>query len=158
MGYSFEEFKGAVVVITGSGRGIGKGIAELFVEMGSKVVVTDIDADVVKSTSDELSGKGGEVLGVVCDVTNEEQVENLMKETIDKWGQIDHLVNNAGITKDGLFLRMKLDQFQIVNKINVDGTFNMIFAVKDDVYHPLEIGAAVKVSFAGAGPVLIPGG
>ena len=122
MAYSFEDIKDASVVITGSGRGIGKGIAELFIEHGAKVVITDIDADVVKSTTEELSKKG-EAIGIVCNVTNEEQVNKLIDETVEKFGGVDVLVNNAGITKDGLFLRMKLEQFQIVNKINVEGTF-----------------------------------
>ena len=122
MAYAFEDIKEASVVITGSGRGIGKGIAELFIEHGAKVVITDIDADVVKSTTEELSKKG-EAIGIVCNVTNEEQVNKLIDETVEKFGAVDVLVNNAGITKDGLFLRMKLEQFQIVNKINVEGTF-----------------------------------
>lgn len=122
MAYAFEDIKDASVVITGSGRGIGKGIAELFIEHGAKVVITDIDADVVKSTTEELSKKG-EAIGIVCNVTNEEQVNKLIDETVEKFGGVDVLVNNAGITKDGLFLRMKLEQFQIVNKINVEGTF-----------------------------------
>ena len=122
MAYAFEDIKGASVVITGSGRGIGKGIAELFIEHGAKVVITDIDADVVKSTTEELSKKG-EAIGIVCNVTDEEQVNKLIDETVEKFGGVDVLVNNAGITKDGLFLRMKLEQFQIVNKINVEGTF-----------------------------------
>ena len=122
MAYAFEDIKGASVIVTGSGRGIGKGIAELFIEHGAKVVITDIDADVVKSTTEELSKKG-EAIGIVCDVTNEEQVNKLIDETVEKFEGIDVLVNNAGITKDGLFLRMKLEQFQIVNKINVEGTF-----------------------------------
>ena len=122
MAYAFEDIKDASVVITGSGRGIGKGIAELFIEHGAKVVITDIDADVVKSTTEELSKKG-EAIGIVCNVTDEEQVNKLIDETAEKFGGVDVLVNNAGITKDGLFLRMKLEQFQIVNKINVEGTF-----------------------------------
>lgn len=122
MAYAFEDIKDASVVITGSGRGIGKGIAELFIEHGAKVVITDIDADVVKSTTEELSKKG-EAIGIVCNVTDEEQVNKLIDETVEKFGGVDVLVNNAGITKDGLFLRMKLEQFQIVNKINVEGTF-----------------------------------
>ena len=122
MAYAFEDIRGASVIVTGSGRGIGKGIAELFVEHGAKVIITDVDADVVKSTTEELSKKG-EAIGIVCDVTNEEQVNKLIDETVEKFGGVDVLVNNAGITKDGLFLRMKLEQFQIVNKINVEGTF-----------------------------------
>ena len=122
MAYAFQDIKGASVVITGSGRGIGKGIAELFIEHGAKVVITDVDAEVVKSTTEELSKKG-EAIGIVCDVTNEEQVNKLVDETVEKFAGLDVLVNNAGITKDGLFLRMKLEQFQIVNKINVEGTF-----------------------------------
>lgn len=122
MAYAFEDIKDASVIVTGSGRGIGKGIAALFIEHGAKVVITDIDADVVKFTTEELSKKG-EAIGIVCDVTNEEQVNKLVDETVEKFGGLDVLVNNAGITKDGLFLRMKLEQFQIVNKINVEGTF-----------------------------------
>ncbi|RME90034.1 MAG: 3-oxoacyl-ACP reductase FabG [Candidatus Hydrogenedentota bacterium] len=128
MAYQFEDIKDSVAIVTGSGRGIGKEIAHLFAQHGAKVVVSDIDADVCEAAAKEIADEGGEVMHVVCDITKMDQVENLMKQTIDKWGKIDHLINNAGITKDGLFLRMKPEQWNFVVNINLTGTYNCCFA------------------------------
>ena len=128
MAYAFEDIKDSVVIITGSGRGIGKAIAELFAEYGAKVVISDIDADVCKTAAEDVAKKGGEVMSIVCDITKEDQVKNLVDKTIEKWGKLDHMINNAGITKDGLFIRMKPDQWDFVVDINLKGTYNCCFA------------------------------
>ena len=118
MAYQFEDIKDTVVIVTGSGRGIGKGIAELFADYGANIVISDIDEDVCKATAEEIKKRGVDAIGVVCDVTKQDQVVNLADKAIEKWGKIDTLVNNAGITKDGLFLRMKKEQWQMVLDIN----------------------------------------
>ncbi len=125
MKYAFEDIKDQVVIVTGSGRGIGKGTAEVFAAHGAKVVVSDIDADVCKEAADEIAKKyNTETLAVVANITDREQVDAMMKQVIDKWGKIDCLVNNAGITKDGLFLRMKPEQWNFIIDVNLNGTYN----------------------------------
>ncbi len=121
--YSFEDIKDQVVVITGSGRGIGKSVAETFANQGAKVVISDIDEDVCNEAVEDIKKQGGDAIGVVADISKEDQVANLMKAPVDKWEKIDCLVNNAGITKDGLFLRMNLEQWRTVLDINLTGTY-----------------------------------
>jgi len=123
MGYSLDDLKGKVAVVTGSGRGIGKEIAEAFASVGTNVVISDIDADTAKATAEEIAKTGVETLSVVCDVSNKEQVDAMFKQAFEKWGKIDILVNNAGITMDNLFMRMKPEQFTKVLEINLTGNF-----------------------------------
>ncbi|MCS6985216.1 MAG: 3-oxoacyl-ACP reductase FabG [Leptospiraceae bacterium] len=145
MKYLFEDLKDAVVIVTGSGRGIGKAIAELFAEYGSKVVITDIDEATAKATAEEIAGKGGQTLSYTCDVAKMESVESMVNDVVAKWGKIDVLVNNAGITMDGMFLRMKSDQWQRVIDINLTGTYNCTFAVVQHM-RKTKKGAIVNIS------------
>ena len=124
MKYGFEDIKDQVVIVTGSGRGIGRATAELFASHGARVVVSDIDQDVCNEAAAEISKSGAEVLPIVCNITDKTQVDDMMAKTAEKWGQIDCLVNNAGITKDGLFLRMKPEQWQFIIDVNLTGTYN----------------------------------
>lgn len=129
MSYAFEDIKDQVVIVTGSGRGIGRATAELFAGMGAKVVVSDIDQDVCDEAAKEIAkDTGAEVIGIVCNITDREQVDSMMQQVIDKWGKIDTLINNAGITKDGLFLRMKPDQWNFIIDVNLNGTYHCTHA------------------------------
>ncbi len=121
--YSFEDIQDQVVIVTGSGRGIGRSTADLFVSHGAKVVISDVDSDVCNQAVDEIKKAGGEAIGVVADISKEEDVLRLIKSPVEKWGQIDCLVNNAGITRDGLLLRMSLEQWTSVLNVNLTGTF-----------------------------------
>lgn len=145
MKYLFEDLKDAVVIVTGSGRGIGRAIAELFAEYGSRVVITDIDENTAKATAQEIAQKGVETLSYVCDVSNFEAVEAMVNDVAQKWGKIDVLVNNAGITLDGMFLRMKKDQWQKVIDINLTGTYNCTYAVVQHMRKARK-GAIVNIS------------
>lgn len=128
MKYAFEDIKDTVVIVTGSGRGIGRATAEIFAAHGAKVVISDIDQDVCNEAAQEVGRLGGEVLPIVCNITNREQVDAMMQQVIDKWGRIDTLVNNAGITKDGLFLKMKPDQWNFAIDVNLNGTYHCTHA------------------------------
>jgi len=119
----FESIKGKVAVITGSGRGIGKGIAEKLAGHGAHVVITDIDIDTAKETAAEIEKTGVETLAIACDVSNGDDVKNLFSKAVEKWGKVDILVNNAGITKDGLFIRMKPEAWTKVIDVNLNGMF-----------------------------------
>ena len=122
--YAFEDIKDQVVIVTGSGRGIGRTTAEVFASQGAKVLISDMDEEVCKQAAAEVGKIGGEVMHFVCNITIREQVDAMMQAAIDKWGRIDTLVNNAGITKDGLFLRMKPEQWDFIINVNLNGTYN----------------------------------
>jgi 3-oxoacyl-[acyl-carrier protein] reductase len=117
------ELNKKVAVITGSARGLGFAIAELFLEQGATVVITDINEEMIASAVDELKVYG-EVFGVLMDVSDIGSVQAGMDTIIEKYNKIDILVNNAGITKDGLLMRMSDSEFDSVIAVNLKGTFN----------------------------------
>ena len=116
-----------VALITGGSRGIGKSIAEKFAKNGYNLVINYVSdstktEELVKEFQD---GNNIEVLFIKGDVTDFNLCENMVKQTIEKFGKIDVLVNNAGITKDGLLMRMKEEDFDKVINVNLKGTFNV---------------------------------
>lgn len=114
-----------VAIITGSGRGIGKAIAQTMLHEGAKVVISDINEELCTKTSQELRQLGGEVLGVPCNVTVTESVESMLDTVIKAWGRVDILVNNAGITRDDLFIRMSEEHWQAVIDTNLTSAFKV---------------------------------
>ena len=119
-----DMLKGKVAIITGSGRGIGKSVAQLYVEEGAKVAVNDIDADVCNQTAAEINEKyPGTAIACVADVTNKEQVQKMVEDTIAKFGDIDILINCAGLTRDALVHKMDDKLLRLIIDINLKGTF-----------------------------------
>ena len=117
-------------LITGSSRGIGKQIALEFASKGYNIVVNyRSEKEDLKSLKEEIEKNNVEAMFVQGDVTDFERWQEISKEVIAKFGQIDVLVNNAGITKDGLLLRMTEDDFSRVLDINLKGTFNVTKSV-----------------------------
>ena len=115
-----------VVLITGGTRGIGKSVAERFAKEGYNLVLNYVSENTdIESIKNNFKEYGNEVLILKADVSKFDECENLVKETISKFGKIDVLVNNAGITKDGLIAMMKEEAFDRVIDINLKGTFNM---------------------------------
>ena len=119
-----QQLKDKVAIVTGASRGIGKATALELAQYGAKVVVnyarsSDAADKVVKTIIDA----GGEAVALQADVSQAEQVDNLVRETLSKYSRIDILVNNAGITKDTLMMRMKLEQWQAVIDLNLTGVF-----------------------------------
>ncbi len=117
--------KDQVAIITGSGRGIGRAIAEVLLREGARVVISDINAEVTKQTADELNKDGAQVIGVPCNVTDSESVEKMVTEVVAQWGRVDILVNNAGITRDNLFMRMSEEEWQAVIDTNLTSAFKV---------------------------------
>ncbi len=118
------DLKGKTAVITGSSRGIGFAIAEAFAKKGANIVINDIV--VPDETVESIKAYGVDCIGVVADISDFEQAKSLIDAAKDKFGSVDVLVNNAGITRDGLLLRMKEKDFDDVIRINLKGTFNTI--------------------------------
>ena len=122
--------EGKTVIITGASRGIGKGIAEVFAKQGANIAFTYRSSDEkAKALEDELSANGCKVKGYKSDASNFEAAQQLAVDVLEEFGSIDVLVNNAGITKDGLLMRMSEDDFDIVMDINMKSVFNMTKAV-----------------------------
>ena len=115
-----------VVLITGGTRGIGKSVAERFAKEGYNLVLNYVSENTdIESIKNNFKEYGNEVLILKADVSKFDECENLVKETISKFGKIDVRVNNAGITKDALIAMIKEEAFDRVIDINLKGTFNM---------------------------------
>ena len=118
--------EGKVAIVTGASRGIGRAIAVALASEGAKVVVNYASsASAAEAVVAEINGldNGSEAIAVPADVSKEAEVDSLIKSAIDKWGRVDVLVNNAGITRDTLLLRMKLEDWQSVIDLNLTGVF-----------------------------------
>jgi len=122
--------EGKTVIITGASRGIGRGIAEVFAKQGANIAFTYRSSDEkAKALQDELSANGCKVKGYKSDASNFKAAQQLAIDVLEEFGSIDVLVNNAGITKDGLLMRMSEDDFDRVMDINMKSVFNMTKAV-----------------------------
>lgn len=120
--------KDKVAIITGGARGIGKSTAELFVKEGAKVIIWDVLEDGL-DTAREIREKGFECQFDKVDVKNIESIEAATQRIIAQYGQIDILINNAGILRDKSFLKMTSEEWQSVLDINLTGVFNCTKAV-----------------------------
>ena len=122
--------EGKTVIITGASRGIGKGIAEVFAKQGANIAFTYRSSDEkAKALEEELSANGCKAKGYKSDASDFEAAQKLANDIMEEFGSIDVLVNNAGITKDGLLMRMSEDDFDRVMSINMKSVFNMTKAV-----------------------------
>lgn len=117
-----------VAVITGAGSGIGKETALLFAKEGAKVVVADVNEKSGKETVAEIM-KNGMGFFVKLDVSNREQSKQMVKSTVEKYGRIDVLINNAGIVQDAFLSKMTEEQWDKVINVNLKGVFNCTQAV-----------------------------
>lgn len=115
--------KDKVAIITGGGRGIGKAIALGFANQGAHIVVAARTESEVISVSEKIKKIGSESLGIVCDISYEDQIKNLIEQTINKFNRIDVLINNAGIGSMRPVYATQLESFEKVLKVNLTGTF-----------------------------------
>lgn len=114
---------GRTAVITGGAQGLGYAIARVFVDEGARVVIGDLDLDVTRAAADRLGGD--EVaLAAACDVTAADQVQSLIDAAVARFGRLDVMVNNAGITRDATLRKMTEDQFDEVIAVHLKGTWN----------------------------------
>lgn len=122
--------EGKNVIITGASRGIGRGVATVFAKNGANIAFTYLSStEKAKSLENELTCFGVKAKGYKSDASNFISAQDLSKSVIEDFGSIDVLVNNAGITKDSLLMRMTENDFNLVMQINMNSVFNMTKAV-----------------------------
>ena len=125
-------FEKKVVIVTGSSRGIGKAIALTFASEGAKVVINYTkNKQLADEVVNQIEAIGQRAIAIKADISNNEQVEEMVRKTIDKFGSIDILINNAGTFKDSLIRKMKKDVWDEVIGVNLNGVFNCTKAVID---------------------------
>jgi 3-oxoacyl-[acyl-carrier protein] reductase len=123
------DLKGKTAIVTGAAQGIGKVIALGLAKCGADIAVSDINEDSLSSAVKEIEALGRKAIAVKMDVSSLKDCEAMVKKTIDAFGKVDILINNAGITRDTVLLRMKEEQWDQVIQVNLKGTFNCTKAV-----------------------------
>ena len=123
------DLKGKTAIVTGAAQGIGKVIALGLAKSGADIAVSDINEDSLSSAVKEIEALGRKAIAVKMDVSSLKDCEEMVKKTIDAFGKVDILINNAGITRDTVLLRMKEEQWDQVIQVNLKGTFNCTKAV-----------------------------
>ena len=113
---------GKVALITGSSRGIGKGCAQVFLDQGAKIVINGRDEGVCRETYQDITKNGGDAIICPADITNKEEVNKMISDTIDAFGHIDIVVNNAGTSRDALIHKMSDSLFRFIMDLNLKGT------------------------------------
>ena len=133
-------YDGKVAIVTGAGQGLGRSHAIELAKRGAKVVINDLgaskdgvgaDSDAALAVVAEIEAMGGEAMAHGANVANFEQVQDMVQQTMDKWGRIDILVNNAGILRDKSFGKGSMEDFQLVVDVHLMGTVYCTKAVWD---------------------------
>lgn len=126
------EVKGKVIAITGGGRGLGRAMALHFAQQGAQLALIDLDPETLQETVSLCEEAGGAAQAYVCNVVEEEAVERVFTQIVERQGGLHGLINNAGITRDAMFIKakdgqitkkMSLAQWQQVIDVNLTGTF-----------------------------------
>lgn len=115
--------KDKVAIVTGGGRGIGEATAKKFAAEGAKVVIADMNAAEVERTTGEIKAAGGEATGMIVNVTDKAAVDKMVADTVAKYGKLDIIVNNAGITADNQLKKMPEGDFDKVIAVNLKGVY-----------------------------------
>ena len=118
------ELKGKVALITGAAQGIGKVIAVRLAESGASIAICDLNIDGLQTTTKEIESAGGRALPIEANVASMDQTQAMVEKTVKELGGVHILVNNAGITRDSLLLRMTVDDWDKVLTVNLKGVFN----------------------------------
>ena len=148
----FCDLKGRVAIITGAGKGMGKADSLKLAEAGAKIVLADISVADCQLVADEIKKNRGEALVVECDVSKKAEIDNVVVETLKKFGKIDILVNNAGIYPYEPFLTMSEQNFEKVIDINLKGYFLMAQACAKEMVKQ-KSGAIINISSIAMGQV-----
>lgn len=120
---------GKVAIVTGAAQGIGRTIAETLARDGADIAVADLDPGRSQETVDAVAKIGRKVLNVKVNVADWNDAKQMADQVLKEWGKVDILVNNAGVTRDGLLVRMKEEDWNLVLQVNLNGTFHCTKAV-----------------------------
>ncbi len=123
------QLDGKVALVTGSGRGIGRAVALRLAKEGADVVICDINEKDALTVSDEIKKMSRKSAAYKVDVSSFQEVSDMVQKILDNFSKVDILVNNAGITRDNLLMRMSEDDWDLVLKVNLKGTFNFTKAL-----------------------------
>ena len=121
--------EGKNAIITGSGQGIGRAIALRLAQEGANIVTSDVNVEAAEKVAQEVRDMGRQAIAIPCNVAKLAECENLVEEASKTFPAIDIMVNNAGITRDNLIMRMKEEDFDLVVSINLKGVFNCCKAI-----------------------------
>lgn len=121
--------QGRTAIVTGAAQGIGRAIAECLAQAGADIAVADLDPGRSMETAASVEKLGRKALNIKVNVADANETKAMVEQVLKDWGKVDILVNNAGITRDGLLLRMKEEDWNLVLQINLNGTFNCTKAV-----------------------------
>jgi len=122
-------FEGKTAAVTGAAQGIGRAIAKRLYDEGAKVALLDISDEKVKEAAKQIDKEGVRAVGFGCNVADQASVNSVMEEVEKQLGPVDILINNAGITRDGMFHKMSTEQWNQVIDVNLNGIFNCTRAV-----------------------------
>jgi 3-oxoacyl-[acyl-carrier protein] reductase len=130
MAEKFLSLKDKVAIVTGGARGIGRAIAETLAQRGADVVIADRQAELAKTTAQEVAKLSGRrVTAIEVDVSDTASVKAMVDQALSDFGHVDVLVNNAGLTRDNLIMRMEEGDWDLVLSINLKGVFNCSKAI-----------------------------
>lgn len=139
------EFKNRVVLVTGAAQGIGKAVALAFAQEKARVAINDINQVQLENTAREIEDSGETCLALVADTSVHSAVEAMFDQTMEKFGRLDALVNNAGITRDALLHKMTEDQWRKVIDVNLTGVFFCLQAAAK-IMREAGLGSIINVS------------
>ena len=146
------DLKNKVAIVTGARRGMGRTHALVLAAAGAKVVVSDISQEDCQAVVEEIEKAGGEALAVKCDVSKKEEVDEMIKVAVEKWGKLDVLVNNAGICQFKPFLEITEEEFERTIDINLKGYFLCAQAAAKEMAKQ-KAGAIVNIASIAMGQV-----
>jgi 3-oxoacyl-[acyl-carrier protein] reductase len=143
--------KDQVAIVTGGSRGIGRAIVKAFAAEGAKVaLVYKGSQDAAASAVQEVTAAGGTAQAIQADVGDFASAERIAKQVLEQWGRLDVLVNNAGVIRDGLFVRMTPEDWDLVLTTNLRGTFNFCRAVAEFMVFKQRRGRIINISSVAA--------
>lgn len=142
-----RDLQGKVAVVTGSGRGIGLGIAKKLAEKGAAIVISDVNEENAKAGLAEIEAMGGKGMYITADVSKYEDAQKLVETTVREMGELHILVNNAGINRDSMLHKMTLEDWNAVIAVNLTGVFNCMRAAINHMRQK-EYGRIINISSA----------